>query len=135
MKDLVEREESKLIGICDITCDLEGSIEFCKQFTCVEQPFYTYQPLQQKVLSGSVSGSNHILYESLDYLPAMLPYDASMHFGQLLINWIPNILNSDKNLPLDQQGLVPEIQRAVITNNSSLTSNYEYIPLLRKNSN
>jgi alpha-aminoadipic semialdehyde synthase len=81
--NLVKRGENKLIGVCDITCDLEGSIEFCKQFTNVEHPYYTYNPLTKECTQGI--HQTGILYESLDYLPAMLPYDASMHFGSLLI--------------------------------------------------
>jgi len=33
MKELVEKGKSRLIGISDVTCDLDGSIEFLKEYT------------------------------------------------------------------------------------------------------
>lgn len=128
---LVERGESRLLGVCDITCDFEGSLEFCKKFTNVANPFYTYDPVQRSCHDGVVDIPHGVLYESLDYLPAMLPFDASMHFGKLLMQWVDNIAHSDQNKSLKEQGLVPEIERAVICCNASLCPDYEYISSLR----
>ena len=94
-----------------------------------------YEPVSGQIHDGIQKVNDGILYESLDYLPAMLPFDASMYFGKHLVKWIENIVYSDQNKPFDQQGLLPEIERAVITCNKSLTSNYQYIKLIRKNSN
>jgi len=32
MKDLCLKNKSRLLGVCDISCDLEGSIGFLKKF-------------------------------------------------------------------------------------------------------
>ncbi|KAL6010490.1 hypothetical protein ACLOJK_000923 [Asimina triloba] len=40
----LKRKGSQLIGICDITCDIGGSIEFINQATSLEKPFFRYNP-------------------------------------------------------------------------------------------
>ena len=102
MKKLTESKESRLIGILDITCDFQGSIQFCKKFTTVSNPYYMYEPVSGQIFDGIQNIPYAILYESLDYLPAMLPYDSSMYFGKHLVKWIENIVYSDQNLPFDQ---------------------------------
>jgi len=60
-----------------------------------------------------------------------LAYDASMHFSRLLKGWIPNLVQSDQNLPFEEQNLIPELKRAVITSNGKLTPKFEYITKMR----
>lgn len=55
-----------------------------------------------------------------------------MHFSRLLKGWIPDLVKSDASKPIDEQGLIPELKRAVITANGQLTPNFEYIAELRK---
>lgn len=82
MRDLTERKESRLIGICDITCDYEGSIEFLRKFTDSEEPFFTYNPVDEKMVDGCEGTMDDgILYHAMDFLPCELAFDASSHFG------------------------------------------------------
>lgn len=55
-----------------------------------------------------------------------------MHFGRILKNWIPDIVRSDKNLPLEQQNLISEIKKAVIACGGKLMPDFEYITELRE---
>lgn len=68
---------------------------------------------------------------AIDFLPCELAYDAAMHFSNLLKDWIPNIVKSDAKAPIEEQDLLPELKRAVITVNGKLTPNFEYIAKLR----
>lgn len=54
------------------------------------------------------------------------------HFSRLLKNWVDDLARSDKNKPLDEQGLPGELKRAVMTCHKKLTPAYEYIPKLRE---
>ena len=56
----------------------------------------------------------------------------AMHFSRLLKGWIPDLVKSDQNLPLDEQGLIQELKRAVITSNGKLTPSFEYITIQRE---
>lgn len=55
-----------------------------------------------------------------------------MHFSGLLKNWIPDLVKSDASKEIDEQGLIPELKRAVITSNGKLTPNFLYINDLRE---
>jgi hypothetical protein len=50
----------------------------------------------------------------------------------LLKDWIINIAKSDKNKPLEEQGLLPEIARAVIACGGKLMPSFEYINKLKE---
>lgn len=133
MKNMVLSKESRLIGVCDITCDYLGSIEFLKKFTDSESPFYTYEPISQKITDGSHGQiENGILYHAMDFLPCELGFDASSYFGSQLLQFIPNILFSHDEKPFEEQNLCPEIAAAIITCHGKLTPNFEYIQLLRE---
>ena len=45
--DAAQKGNSKLLGVCDISADYEGSIEFTSRFTNIEEPFLLYDPLRQ----------------------------------------------------------------------------------------
>jgi alpha-aminoadipic semialdehyde synthase len=47
------------------------------------------------------------MYMSVDFLPSQLPYDASMSFGKLLIDIVPEIAYSDPTKSLEESGLPP----------------------------
>ena len=55
-----------------------------------------------------------------------------MHFSKLLKGWIPDLVKSDATKDIEEQNLIPELKRAVITANGKLTPNFEYIAELRK---
>lgn len=46
-----------------------------------------------------------IMYMSIDFLPSQLPFDASLHFGDVLRDIIPEIAYSDPTKPLEESGL------------------------------
>lgn len=120
------------IGVCDISCDLEGSIEFLKKYTNEDNHFYTYDALNKKIIDDVHNIEHGILYQAIDSISTELSYDASSNFGANLLPFIEQTLLSDINLPLEEQGLQNEIKRGVITWNGSLTKDYRYIEQLRK---
>jgi alpha-aminoadipic semialdehyde synthase len=81
MKELALSGRSRLLGIGDVTCDLEGSIEWLRHFTTPSQPFWVYNTVTQEVKHEIVCpDENWILYDSLDFLPSELSYDSSKLF-------------------------------------------------------
>ncbi len=58
--------------------------------------------------------------------------NAANHFSILLKDWIINIAKSDKEKPLEEQGLLPEIERAVIACGGKLMPSFEYISKLKE---
>jgi alpha-aminoadipic semialdehyde synthase len=46
LREAIEEKRSKLLGVCDISADFEGSIEFTNRFTSIEEPFLVYDGLK-----------------------------------------------------------------------------------------
>lgn len=92
----------KLIGIGDVTCDFEGSVEFLRKFTTPDEPYWVYNPETEEVVDGINYRPNCILYQSLDFLPCELATDASTHFSTILKDWIPNIASSNIDDPYEK---------------------------------
>jgi alanine dehydrogenase len=104
--------------ISDITCDIEGSIPSTKRASTIDDPYYDYIP-ETEELEPAFSSPNNITVQAVDNLPCELPKDASLDFGQKLIeNVFPSLFGEDPD------GI---IERATITKNGKLTPRYGYL--------
>lgn len=136
--DSADKKKIRLMGISDITCDIDGSIEFLQKCTTIENPFFTIDPITNIMRDDFKEMSeNSILYHAVDHLPAEFPIDASKHFSDKLTPFIPNILASKYPCELEEalflesinteDSLTPEIFNACETWNGKLLPNYEYL--------
>lgn len=83
LRDGVTAGTSKLMGVCDISADYMGSVEFTKRFTSIEHPFLLYDPISEEFAEKmDEMKENSILFHSVDHLPAEMPKEASNHFGE-----------------------------------------------------
>lgn len=119
----------------DISCDVEGSLEFLTRTTVIERPFYSYLP--DRGQDEDVVDGRGIVVSGVDILPSELPREASQTFGDALSPLLPHLASSegyDPASPPDDLNtdLPPPLQGAVITANGRLTRGYEYISFLRK---
>jgi alpha-aminoadipic semialdehyde synthase len=83
LREAVFSKKSKLLGVCDISADYMGSIEFTERFTSIEEPFLLYDPIKEEFsekMKDAIEDS--ILFHSVDHLPAEMPKEASNHFGE-----------------------------------------------------
>jgi alpha-aminoadipic semialdehyde synthase len=130
LKQHMDSGHNKFIGVADITCDLQGSVEFLDYITSIQNPFFIYDPDTDSSYSDLASPG--VLMMGVDNLPSELPVDASAHFGQQLVPFLKVLSESDGSLPFDQQNDLPaSLKHAVITAGGSLTPNFAYIQALR----
>lgn len=125
----------KLLGICDITCDADGSVP-TRQFSSIEQPFYVFNALTEET-SSCLDGPG-VLFHAVDHLPSELPREASEHFGDCLLPFLPALANEkapegpasaddlagSESLPLPIRG-------AIVAEGGVLARDYRYILDLR----
>ena len=78
------------MAIADVSCDVNGSIEFLEQTTTIENPFFTYNPMLNKSIEGVAEDGIAIM--GVDILPTELPRESSKHFGDALIPLIDDFL-------------------------------------------
>jgi len=115
----------KLNGIADITCDTHGSIECNVKATDSDMPAYRVNPVAGTTSDGHLGDG--IVLLAVDNLPCELPNDSSSFFSRQLKPFVPDLIGADYGTSLEQSGLPPEIQKAVIVYNGTLTRAYEYL--------
>ncbi|KAK2999315.1 hypothetical protein RJ639_024199 [Escallonia herrerae] len=120
LQDLFRRG-CPLVGICDISCDIGGSLEFVNQTTLVDSPFFRYDPFSHSY-HRDMDGSG-VICAAVDILPTEFAKEASQHFGDILSLFIGSLASKK-----DIEELPVHLRRACIAHGGALTSLYEYIP-------
>ena len=70
------------MGVCDISADYMGSIEFTSRFTSIEEPFLVWDAAKNEFYEKiDQANENCVLFHSVDHLPAEMPKEASNWFG------------------------------------------------------
>ena len=68
-----------------------------------------------------------LLIMGVDILPSELPRESSRTFSDALIGFLPEIVNTDFNVPFENLKLPAPIKRAMILFKGKLTPDYEYL--------
>lgn len=125
LRQLYVNEEMKLKVVGDISCDMEGGIEFNTHATNPGDPVYLYEPLTEETRDGYEGEGVVVL--AVDNLPCELPRESTEEFSNLLLPFVKDIAEADYTKPFEELDLPPEIKKAVIVYNGELTPDYEYI--------
>ncbi len=115
----------KLKVVGDITCDINGSVEITVKSSTIENPVFIYNPDNGNTIDG-FKGSG-VLNMAVDILPSELPYDASMEFGNLLMDFVKPLAMADYDLPFVEIDLPLALKKALILHKGELTPDYTYI--------
>ncbi|OMJ09981.1 Alpha-aminoadipic semialdehyde synthase, mitochondrial [Smittium culicis] len=107
----------KLITISDISCDIEGSIEFTNKASIIDKPFFYYDPLTDEYHEDIKKDGIQIM--SIDNLPTELPAESSSNFSKLLY---PVALEMVKN-NFDNEIL----KNSLIAENKKLMPEHEHL--------
>lgn len=113
----------KIVG--DISCDVEGAIEFTLKCTKPDHPTFVYDPIEEQMRMG-IEGKG-VVVMAVDNLPTELPREASTSFSETLRQFIPSIAKADYTVPFEKLDLPPEVKTAVIVHQGKLTPAYEYL--------
>ena len=112
----------RLRVIGDISCDLQGSIEANVKVTTPDDPVYVYDVVSGEAVSG-VAGRGPVIL-AVDNLPCELPVDASQHFGDALLRFVPALARCDWSRPFESLDVGDEILRAIVVHRGCLTPRY-----------
>jgi saccharopine dehydrogenase (NAD+, L-lysine-forming) len=115
-------EACRLRVIGDISCDVSGSIEANVRTTTPGDPVYVYDAASGETRSG-VEGAGPVIL-AVDNLPCEVPVDASRHFGDALLRFLPGISRCNWSRPLGALELQKEVRRAIIVHRGRLTPRY-----------
>ncbi|MBM3286410.1 MAG: hypothetical protein FJY88_03525 [Candidatus Eisenbacteria bacterium] len=119
------KEPPMLRVIGDISCDIDGGVEFTVKETTPDHPTFVYLPAENKIADG-VEGRGPVVM-SIDNLPCELPREASEFFSKVLLPFVESITHADLSKPFEADGLPDEIQRAVIAYHGELAPAFGYL--------
>ena len=115
----------RLLVVGDITCDIDGSVEMTTESTTMDDPVLMYSPKDDSVTRNLNADGIAVL--AVDNLPAELPLDSTLHFGDSLFRFLPALAGLDRGAEFKDLDLLPELKRALIVWNGKLTPDYEYL--------
>ena len=122
---LAREQRLRLIAVGDITCDIDGSVEMTTKATGQDEPVLMYDPDTDRV-TQTLAGPG-VAVVAVDNLPAELPRDSTLHFGQSLAPFLPALADMDRTKSFAELELAPELKKAVIVWNGKLTDDYQYL--------
>jgi alpha-aminoadipic semialdehyde synthase len=118
-------ENINLKLICDITCDINGSIEITYKSTMSDNPTYVYDPKTDKYQDGFYG--NGVVDIAIDNLPCELPRDSSAEFSKSLMPFLPALAKADFKKSFEELDIPFELKNAAILHKGELTENYKYL--------
>jgi len=127
MKKIFLREEKQRLKVVgDISVDVNGAIEFTQKTTSSDTPVFVYNPTTDTIKDGFKGDG--IVVMAVDNLPCELPRESSQSFSEILLRFVPEIMNADFTVADFNKVTLPiEIKNAVILYHGKLTPNYLYI--------
>jgi alpha-aminoadipic semialdehyde synthase len=125
LRKLCHKGRPKMIVIGDISCDVEGSIEFMVKPTTIEDPIYVYHPDNDQITMGYQGEGMQMM--AVDILPSELPRDSSLGFSDVLVNFVKPIAIADYDSSFEDIDLPKSIKKALILLKGELTPEFKYI--------
>ena len=125
IKDHWKDKNRRLEVVGDISCDVDGAIEFTVRTANPGSPAFTYLVEEDRAEVG-VEGDGPVVM-AVDNLPAELPRESSTSFSETLLDYIPALAKTDFTVPFENLQLPKELKDAVIVYQGKLTKDYEYL--------
>lgn len=117
-KEDMRKPDFRVSVIADVTCDIDGSVPSTLRASTIEEPFYGYNPVSEKIDEPFIKDTITVM--AVDNLPCELPRDASEDFGKQLQERIfPALLTGNDPTHM--------IERATITKNGELGERFSYL--------
>lgn len=120
-----KQESRRLQIVGDISCDVEGAIEFTLDCTKPDKPAFTYIIDEDRAELGVVGEGPVVM--AVDNLPSELPRESSTSFSETLLNFIPALTKADFTVQFPELDLPKELKDAVIVYHGKLTEDYQYL--------
>ncbi|KIY47717.1 hypothetical protein FISHEDRAFT_44841 [Fistulina hepatica ATCC 64428] len=109
------------INIGDISCDIEGGLQFLHSPSTLSDPFYRTRPASLPAHLPDVQ------IMAIDILPTALPLDASRHFSSVLMPYVERLVNMYPDECLIGDDYAVALDRATIASGGRLREPYRWL--------
>ena len=109
----------RFISVGDISCDVQGGLEFLTHTTTLCDPFYTSRPAN---LPSHLPG---VQMMAVDILPTALPIDSSTHFSNVLVPYLESLVAGYKGS--DKGELGGALDRATVSQEGQLLGKHAWL--------
>jgi len=117
--------DPSLMVVGDITCDIDGAIQFNTSATLSPAPTYVFNVDSGERMMG-FQGQGPLVM-AVDNLPTELPRESSEAFGEALLPFVYAMGACDYQVDFEELDLPPEVKRAVIAHAGKLAPDYAYL--------
>lgn len=118
---------TRLLVVSDISCDVNGSVEFLDRITSIDNPSFEYDPLLKSEVKPTGNG---VTVCGVDILPTEMPRESSSHFGDALFSIL-----EEYAVVTAKAGLPSVLENACIAKNGRLMPPFRYIKAFMGQSN
>ncbi|KAI0819731.1 Saccharopine dehydrogenase-domain-containing protein [Trametes gibbosa] len=110
----------------DISCDVEGGLEFLSRHTTLSSPFYTVRPATLPAHLPSLTTM------AVDILPTALPLEASQHFSKAFLPYLRSVLAGYTPSGVDGEATrrtreAEALDRATVASGGELRQGWEWL--------
>ncbi|KAH8993244.1 Saccharopine dehydrogenase-domain-containing protein [Lactarius hatsudake] len=102
----------RLAAIGDISCDIDGGLEFVTRATTIDAPSFDV---------------NGVTVVAVDILPASLPQDASAHFSERLLRYVRSVVNDYKGAKDEDVEASNALKGATIASHGQFEKRHEWL--------
>jgi len=124
LQELYLSNNKNLLAVADISCDVNGSVEFLDHSTTIDKQFFQFDPI-----TGDISDDiteKGVVVMGCDILPTELARESSKNFGDTLVPLIKDFIIENR------KGKLPEVlKNACITSGGSFMPSFRYIEALK----
>lgn len=118
--------EFRISIIADITCDINGSVPTTHRASTINDPFYDFDPITGE-LREPFSSEKHITVMAVDNLPCELPRDASLDFGNNLMEKVLPCLAGVDPDDIIGRASITRRREPPLTGSALLTDRFAYL--------
>ncbi|TPX69014.1 hypothetical protein SpCBS45565_g02736 [Spizellomyces sp. 'palustris'] len=97
-RQLAHEDRFRMLTVADVSCDINGSLEFMSHSSTIDNPFFMYDPASGKTHNNMEGRGVQIM--SIDNLPTELPLEASEYFSNALFPFINQLVQGNHDHPV-----------------------------------
>lgn len=108
----------------DISCDIEGGLEFLPQHSTLSAPSFSTRP------AALPAHLRDVTVMAVDILPTALPRDASQHFARVLLPYLRTVIGGYHGAPVvdgGERGRAEALERATTAKGGVLAERHRWL--------